>query len=336
MFGTYRTVLALLVVLLHLGGLPVIGSYAVFGFYILSGYLMTLIMHKNYGYTKTGFVKYALNRFLRIYPIYWVSCILTIILILWLGDNAVANYKSAMQIPGDLKSIIKNVLLIFPSLGGERLTPPAWALTVELFYYACIGLGLSKSKFITIFWFSASIVYTVTVNLKGMPWDYKYFIIPAASLPFSTGALIFHYRDKLSDCIDRYFGFSYTPYLFFLALLINWKIGLELGTLRGLSFYINYTLCAIILISLSGRSSLPFISKKFDKLMGDFSYPIYLIHYQVGLVVMACLSWVGYGVERPDMMLAIISVPVILIFAWFVSRYMEQPVEAIRQKIKYA
>ncbi len=44
MFGTYRTYLALLVVVQHIGGIPVIGGYAVFGFYILSGYLMTLIM----------------------------------------------------------------------------------------------------------------------------------------------------------------------------------------------------------------------------------------------------------------------------------------------------
>lgn len=73
MFGTYRTLLAVMVIFLHLGGMPVIGGYAVFGFYILSGYLMTLIMHKNYGYTRDGVARYAINRFLRIYPIYWVS-----------------------------------------------------------------------------------------------------------------------------------------------------------------------------------------------------------------------------------------------------------------------
>ena len=51
MFGTYRTLLALMIVALHLGGVPVIGGYAVFGFYILSGYLMTLIMQTSYGYS---------------------------------------------------------------------------------------------------------------------------------------------------------------------------------------------------------------------------------------------------------------------------------------------
>ena len=81
MFGTYRTFLALMVVAQHLGGLQAIGAYAVFGFYALSGYLMTLIMQKNYGYSPSGISKYALNRFLRIYPIYWVSIVTSVALI---------------------------------------------------------------------------------------------------------------------------------------------------------------------------------------------------------------------------------------------------------------
>ncbi|MFT5239279.1 MAG: peptidoglycan/LPS O-acetylase OafA/YrhL [Candidatus Promineifilaceae bacterium] len=75
MFGTYRALLAFMVVALHLGGVPIIGPYAVFGFYILSGYLMTTIMHTRYGYSPVGFLQYAVNRALRIYPAYWVSLI---------------------------------------------------------------------------------------------------------------------------------------------------------------------------------------------------------------------------------------------------------------------
>ena len=66
MFGVYRAFLALMVVALHLGGLPVVGAYAVFGFYVLSGYLMTLIMQDRYGYTASGRSAYAVNRFLLV------------------------------------------------------------------------------------------------------------------------------------------------------------------------------------------------------------------------------------------------------------------------------
>lgn len=334
MFGTYRTFLAVLVILLHLGGVDVIGAYAVFGFYILSGYLMTFIMQRNYGYTKEGIVKYALNRFLRVYPIYWAACLLTLIIIVLLGGAFVADFHSAMVAPDNVGGILKNIFLFFPSHGGARLVPPAWALTVELFFYVCIGFGLSRSKTITMVWFGVSIFYTIFANIKGMSWEYKYFLIPAASLPFSTGAMIFHFRTELPKKINEMLVRKYVPYFLNLVLLLNWTIGYVLGTLRGVSFYLNFAICALILISLSERKHLPFISRKFDSMMGDFSYPIYLIHYQVGIIVMVCLNWFGFNIMRPDTVLLLVSLPVIFVFAWLISKYMERPVEAIRARVK--
>ena len=94
MFGTYRTLLAMMVVVFHLGGVYALGYYAVFGFYILSGYLMTFIMQNNYGYSLRGRASYALNRFLRIYPVYWVSAVVSLLLIYILGQQYTTYYHS--------------------------------------------------------------------------------------------------------------------------------------------------------------------------------------------------------------------------------------------------
>ena len=91
MFGLYRTLLALMVVGLHLGGIPKIGAYAVFGFYCLSGYLMTFIVLENYGSTVSGILRYAGNRFLRIYPMYFVSIIFTVVIICLLYTSDAAD-----------------------------------------------------------------------------------------------------------------------------------------------------------------------------------------------------------------------------------------------------
>lgn len=334
MFGTYRTLLALMVVSLHLGGVFVLGGYAVFGFYILSGYLMTFIMQNNYGYGHTGLAKYALNRILRIYPIYWLSCTISVILIIYFGQEITSAFHPAISMPVDVGSILRNVFLYFPDREIPRLTPPSWALTVEICYYICIGFGLSKSRQITAYWFFASIVYTAYANLAALGWEYRYFSILAASLPFSTGAMVFHYREELKRISGKFVSGLYAPLLICALIGINWWIGLYLGTLKTGSFYVNYLLCAFMIIVLYDRKELPLISKKADKILGDFSYPVYLIHFQVGLVIMILLNQNGFDIKGPDLTLFYFSLPAIFLVAWVMTVSVERPIELVRSRVK--
>lgn len=68
--GAWRLFLAALVVLSHLWAPMVQGyaAYAVWGFFVLSAYLMTFVLTQKYGFTKQGLRDYAWNRFLRIMP----------------------------------------------------------------------------------------------------------------------------------------------------------------------------------------------------------------------------------------------------------------------------
>lgn len=336
MFGTYRTFLALLVVALHLGGVPNIGAYAVFGFYALSGYLMTFIMQNNYGYTTQGVARYAINRILRIYPIYWVSVLFTQGLIWSFGSAFTSSYHAAMYLPTSLIDIANNVFLFFPFREAPRLTPPAWALTVELFFYILIGLGLSKNKRLTIVWFAVSVLYHAAAIGYQWGWGSRYYSMAAASLPFATGALIYHYRQELLALLSRHkvTSLGVFPYCVAFLIIINWAAGLMLNQSTGLFFYSNYILCALMVVVLSDKKELPFISKKFDKWMGDFSYPIYLIHYQVGMLVVVLFSATGISVARPDLILMLASVPAIFALSWLITVLLERPIEAIRSGYK--
>ena len=64
MFGIYRYGLALCVAISHLWAGTIGGpaAYAVWGFYCLSGYLMTLILNEKYGFSPRGVGRFAANR----------------------------------------------------------------------------------------------------------------------------------------------------------------------------------------------------------------------------------------------------------------------------------
>ena len=336
MFGAYRTFLALMVVSLHLGGIPAIGAYAVFGFYCLSGYLMTLIMQTSYGYTASGIGKYAANRFLRIYPIYWASILFSVVLIFYLGNEYTSTYHKTIYLPSDIFELLKNLLLFFPFREGPRLTPPAWALTVEIFFYIIIGLGASKTKYVTLVWFILSAVYHLFAVIFQLGWEHRYFTIFAASLPFATGALMFHYKKELTQLVGRAAGktYSYFPFILLLLILFNWYLGYKVGSAKRLFFYSNFLLCSIMVATLQSRKELPFITRKIDKWFGDFSYPIYLIHYQVGIIVILLFAALGVEIKRPDLTLLIVSIPVIFIFSWIITVTLERPIEIVRSNVK--
>ncbi len=333
MFGTYRTILALFVVFFHIGDLPRMGAYAVFGFYVLSGYLMTLVMHTNYGYTITGSTKYAVNRILRIYPIYWLACLLSILFIEVLGSGYTVKFHEALAIPHDIGSILRNIFLVFPNLEIPRLTPPSWALTVELFFYGCIGLGLSRTKFLALIWLGFAVAYHVYVTVAGWGPSNIYFPIPAAALPFSIGALLFLYRDRLLSAWP-YLNQRLTPHLLFLLILGNWALGFGALFPERINFYLNIALNALFILSVSTRQSLTGVSRRIDRLLGDFSYPIYLVHYQVALITMAGLSAFGLELARGDNVLAVLSLPLLFLVAWALSMIVEQPIDKLRKKIR--
>ncbi|MEJ1355169.1 MAG: hypothetical protein RPU39_10840 [Candidatus Sedimenticola sp. (ex Thyasira tokunagai)] len=99
-------------------------------------------------------------------------------------------------------------------------------------------------------------------------------------------------------------------------------------------FYSNYVLCSLMVMALLDKKELPYVSIKFDKLMGDFSYPVYLIHYQVGAVVSVLFAVSGVDLKKPDLILMLVSIPLIFAFSWIITLTLERPIDLIRSKIK--
>jgi len=166
MFGTYRYILALLVIFSHYhpiycGRLNWTGMYAVFGFYVLSGYLMTRVLHQTYGFSGRGITHFLWNRALRIYPAYWVAAIVSLLVVEAIPQT-VAIYSRVIGAPIAPTDVIRNVFIFgLDAWRIPRLVTPAWSLNVELCFYVLMATLLSRSRRSVAIWVVASALYTV-------------------------------------------------------------------------------------------------------------------------------------------------------------------------------
>ncbi|BEU02617.1 acyltransferase [Agarivorans sp. OAG1] len=345
MFGTVRTLWALMVVFGHLFWLSDFGRFAVFGFYILSGYLMTYVMQQRYGYQASGKKRFALNRFLRLYPGYWFSCLLSLLLLLAFNRYFPLAGFSTIAIPSNAASLLGNFTMVYPSWLPHsitpRLSPAAWALTVEIFFYCAICLGISKTLQRSLIWLALSVLYVVASYIGDLYWHARYFSIPAGSLPFSIGAVIYFVVQQNKVPISWQVILKKPALILLVMVTISgftaWQInqGLHLITAEIL-FYTNMLISAMLVLSLAlGHSLHNKISAGFDKFIGDFSYPIYLLHYQASIIASLLLLGEASKFKQHFSSAALLLVGlIVVVLSLLVIKCIDLPVERLRKSIR--
>lgn len=344
--GLLRLILAVIVVFHHMTGFPFIGHFAVFFFFVLSGYLMTSVMHNSYGYTLVGWKKFWINRALRLYPAYLAIVAITLVVIAALGENFTSHFRMPIFVPQNFLDWAQNLSMVyldaFPSRALPRLSPATWALTTELFFYFVISLGISRSKLTTYFWVAVSIIYTLFALITDLSYKWSYYFILAGSLPFSLGAVFYHHQDQIKKFVAhlRLKGFHLlmiSCFLCAISFLIAYKGDIFLNASD--SFPEKIALVIVNFASVLGLAGvlwnpwLP-LGHAMDKLLGSLSYPVYISHWICGVIA-------GYllGVDRPSwsadgiylFMLGLsISLAVSLIIVWCI----DEPIQKLRTFIR--
>jgi peptidoglycan/LPS O-acetylase OafA/YrhL len=339
MFGIWRTLLALEVVAFHLLPMPLIGAYSVFSFFVLSGFLMTEIMQRTYGYASGGFARYIGNRALRLLPNYWFAIIITLLVITVVGEANAYQFHKALTVPDNFRDWAQNISMIFfnwlPKNETPRLVTLAWALTVEIFYYIAIGLGASRTRATTFIWLGLSLAYVVIIRqIFPEGGGYLYDAVPAGSLPFSVGALAWHYQDELCAALAR-FKLS-DPRLLIAGRWVLYGGILGLLTLTGWKWlamfgnWVNIGVSASIIVALFAVRPEP-KWRQIDKAVGDFSYPIYLLHLQMGLLAGILL----YDTPtNSGLMLFVVALIFTIALGAICARGIDPVVDRWRQRIK--
>jgi peptidoglycan/LPS O-acetylase OafA/YrhL len=293
--GIYRFLLACCVVIGHLSHNQYAshtGMFAVFGFYVLSGYLITRVLRDTYDF---DLVTFWPNRVLRLFPLYAVF-LTTGLLLIFETRGARSFFPAVWRIsPGPMDWL--GVLTVFP-MGLSpmdwhfRPVPPIWSVGVELLNYAALFVLVARSRRAALVSALCCAAYHAWSIWRGDDLAARYFPFYAAVLPFALGSLLyFDTRSRKRKSVRTVIVLCVPAALLMVATAALG--GVRQTALFEILFYGNLAAQCLAVWALSLMA--PTGHEIIDKWWGDLSYPVFLCHWQVGYMLTLLLPFPSRG-----------------------------------------
>ncbi len=359
--GLFRFLLAMWVACVHGGspfGAPMNHAYAsVQCFFIISGYYMALILNEKYtgeGATKTFYT----NRFLRLFPAYWVTLLITIAFC-WAAahwahvnvgawkqfttQSAQLSTAAKVGLAAANVTVIGQVELLYlhvdastqhlawthtflgssPELWRFLFVPQAWSLELEVLFYLLAPFLVRQSLAVIGSCIAATFALRAGLifgaGFDMDPWTYRFF--PTEMGLFLLGS--FAYRLARVPAAQRFLHSRANGLLTAVALALT----LVLPFLKSIPPALNwgyYFLVAAAIPWLFEKSK----SRKRDRWIGELSYPIYIVHFLAIWMAQLLLAKVSLGFISREW----ISAGLTIVFAIVLLRYVIEPVEGLRRR----
>lgn len=312
---------------------------AVCCFFVISGFYMSLVINEKYGTTALGLRSFYANRALRLYPIN-VAVLAALVLTGYFGlTEAYGPFLPSVPMPlSERLTAILNQVLIFPNvlLQNLLLLPTAdydnlvfgqlYTVGLEIMFYSIAPLIVTRSaRFLCGFALVAALFHFGlhgVLALPSRPWQYEFF--PGVLIFFLMGCLSYrllvvirtwHYRKLL--------GLLSLP-VFLLYCL--WAHNATVADFtNGPKVFGLYVLTMVMVPFLFQASS----SSYWDRLIGDLSYPLYAIHYLVGLIFVG-VPGTGSPEQAMKVLLASLVGSVLLLLC------VDYPIERVRRRLAAA
>lgn len=279
--GLLRLLLTMTIVCVHAGLYdPVGGRLAVQLFFLISGFVITMVLNKPGHYpTATSF--YA-QRVLKIWPEHLVALAIAMALMFTLSSPETARFHEAMQRPDAPLIILANITIIgqdvvqlLPGARHGLALPQMWALGIEFSFYLIAPFVVRRHR-LMIALLAASIALRVALITAGPglqdPWTYRFF--PTELAIFMLGGLM----ERWSHGYRRLFPI--TAVMAVLGLLI---VGRAAG-MQG----VLWTVIVLPVVALALPHLVEFDSRyRWSRTLGDVCLTIYLLHIPVILLTQA-------------------------------------------------
>lgn len=251
-------------------------------FFMISGFVIFMSA------LNSDITKFMISRFSRLYPAYWACLLLTASVLLFWGAPG--------HIPS-ISEILFNLTMFHGFFGIPHVDGVYWSLIIELKFYILIGIILLFNSIKYIKFFALLLLGIAIAQLLfpfkdvSFPIKILYFMtFPKWSSYFIAGMFFFllykeGYKWKYVLAIVACYLTSLT-YAFEKVDYMNEAYTHEFSYMTVGIFISSFYL----LFYLISSERLDFINKKYFLTLGAITYPLYLIHQNIGYTIINKLS----------------------------------------------
>ena len=247
-----------------------LGLYGVHLFFVISGFVIFMTLERT-----PRALDFVVSRFSRLFPAYWTALAIT------LGAIALAGLPDQHF---STRDVAVNVTMLADFFNAREVDGSYWTLQVELFFYAqmlfwfVVG-GLRHIRIVILGWIALALAYGLAARFDLSLSYLVREITIARYIPFfAAGVVLFRISQRRDPLWQN--------------LLLIAGCALAAGAVWSPVYALTLVACAGIFgLMLAGQ--LRFLARQPFLYLGTISYTLYLVHQDIGYMVISKLERAG-------------------------------------------
>lgn len=323
------------------------GYLAVDLFFILSGFILFHVYRTSFSQqvTHTTYKRYLLARLARIYPLHLfvLGLFVGLELFEWYyysqyiaGTAVEAGIKEPFTHKQTLWSLVTNIFMVQSLHAWSYWNEPAWSISAEWIVYLFIPFLIPLAIRLAKTWVIVGTVACYSALFALILRDGTLDFVTVKSLVrclAEAGIGMAAYRLFISGVGQRYFVSSASIWVLAVAIFM------------ALWFPVNHIvpilLFPLLILAVAWQGERSYLNGPVLQWLGTVSYTIYITHWFIQVLLQQVSFWwhgkdlyAGFSLMQ-QVVLLVIAIGIVLVFAQFCYRYIEQPARRwLRQRAK--
>jgi len=281
------------------------GYLGVHLFFMISGFVILLTAMKR------DVSQFVISRIVRLYPAFWAGVTFSALMIVFFGGELFSVSFS---------QYLSNLSMVDGYLGVKPIDGVYWTLLVEIKFYALIFALLLFKRVENIDWFLGAWLAVLVVNIVApLPKAIQFFLFPEWAPYFISGAVFFLL--KLRGIKAGYLALLAVSYILVLYEIKNEAVLLTDYYSTAFSAVIPMVVVTLffLIFGLIIVNKLTFFRSIWAVKIGALTYPLYLIHQNVGYILFNLFDGL---VNKYILLVAVIAF--VLLIAWLIHHLVEK------------